>query len=81
MAGMKSIDDARVLLEESCLQLTMLVSAFDDLAGDNDPPWLFLIRSRVKEIDDFAQAYMMEIHHHARPVLRDFEALSKKNAG
>lgn len=77
MAGMKSIDEARQLLENELLQLTMTVKAFNDLAGENDPPWLWLLKQRIDTVDELAQGYMMAVHEHARPVLNDLAKLTK----
>lgn len=77
MAGMKSIDDARVPLEEECLQLTTLIAAFSDLAGESDPPWLWLVRQRVAAVEERVQAYMTAVHEHARPVLNDMAKLTR----
>lgn len=76
MAGMKSIDQARDALEEALLDTTQIVEAFADLAGDEQPPWLFTLWRRVRKIEELSQAYMEAVHQHARPVLNDMERLS-----
>lgn len=72
MAGMDFIDDARTTLEERILELSMIVQTMWDLtSGDNvTPSWLEVIYPRFQSIDEAAQAYMMAVHEHARPVLK-----------
>jgi hypothetical protein len=78
MAGMKSIDEARNVLEEAALMTTETVRASTDIEGaDIDtPPWLFILARHIDAWDKASQAYMMAVHQHARPVLNDMERLS-----
>lgn len=66
MAGMKSIDEALQPLEETMLHLDTLIKSYTDLAGDNDPPWLWLVRSLVIDLDARVQDYIQAVHEHAR---------------
>lgn len=81
MAGMKSIDEARDVLEEAALMTTETVKAFEavlDAVGSAElPPWLFVLARQIRTWDDAAQTYIMAVHQHARPVLNDMENLSK----
>ena len=74
MAGMNFIDDARTVLEEDVMELNLLVKSFNDLAGENDPEWLWFFTRLASRIDASAQAYMMAVHEHARPVLNSLSA-------
>lgn len=81
MAGMKSIDEARNVLEEAALMTTETVRAFYGIveaAGQDvdTPPWLFILARHIDAWDKASQAYMMAVHQHARPVLNDMERLS-----
>lgn len=81
MAGMKSIDEARNVLEEAALMTTETVRAFYGIveaAGPDvdTPPWLFILARHIDAWDKASQAYMMAVHQHARPVLNDMERLS-----
>jgi hypothetical protein len=78
MAGMKSIDEALRPLEETMLHLDMLLKSYRDLAGDNDPPWLWLIGQLVTKLDEAVDGYTMAVHEHARPVLNDLARLTAK---
>jgi hypothetical protein len=80
MAGMKSIDEARNVLEDAALMTTETVKAFYGIvegAGTDTPPWLFILATHVRAWDEATQAYMMAVHHHARPILNDMERLSR----
>lgn len=80
MAGMKSIDEARNVLEEAALMTTETVKALqavlDAVGSDDLPPWLFILARHIDVWDKASQAYMMAVHQHARPVLNDMERLS-----
>lgn len=81
MAGMKSIDEARNVLEEAALMTTETVRAFygivEGAGSDVDtPPWLFILARHVRAWDEATQAYMMAVDHHARPILNDMERFS-----
>jgi hypothetical protein len=79
MAGMKSIDEARNVLEEAALMTTETVRAFYGIVEGADvdtPPWLFILARHIDAWDKASQAYMMAVHQHARPVLNDMERLS-----
>lgn len=80
MAGMKSIDEARDVLEEAALMTTETVKALqavlDAVGSDELPPWLFVLARHIDAWDKASQAYMMAVHHHARPILNDMERLS-----
>lgn len=81
MAGMKSIDEARNVLEEAALMTTETVRAFYGIvegAGHDveTPPWLFILAIHIDAWYKASQAYMMAVHQHARPVLNDMERLS-----
>jgi hypothetical protein len=78
MAAMESIDQARNVLEEKMLDLVMIVKTCDAVAGDNPPDWLAMMFGRVLELDRAADAYMMAVHHHARPVLADMAKLTRQ---
>ncbi|WP_058087007.1 hypothetical protein [Aquabacterium parvum] len=77
---MKSIDEARNVLEEAALMTTETVRAFYGIvaAGPDvgTPPWLFILARHIDAWDKASQAYMMAVHQHARPVLNDMERLS-----
>ncbi|WP_152987575.1 hypothetical protein, partial [Aquabacterium parvum] len=77
---MKSIDEARNVLEEAALMTTETVRAFYGIvaAGQDvdTPPWLFILARHIDAWDKASQAYMMAVHQHARPVLNDMERLS-----
>lgn len=77
MAGMKSIDEALQPLEETMLHLGTLIKSYSDLAGDNDPAWLFLVRNLVLDLDERVQAYSLAVHEHARPVLNDMARITR----
>ncbi len=79
MAAMESIDRAGADLEEAVLDIGQIVEAFAQLAGDNQPPWLFTVWRRVRKVDELTQAYMAAVHEHARPVLNDMAALTKSS--
>ncbi|WP_152987776.1 hypothetical protein, partial [Aquabacterium parvum] len=70
---MKSIDEARNVLEEAALMTTETVRAFYWIVAagpDVDtPPWLFILARHIDAWDKASQAYMMAVHQHARPVL------------
>jgi hypothetical protein len=60
---------------------TQTISALDDLlaaVGDGTvvPPWLFVLSRHIAAWDDACDAYIMAVHHHARPVLNDMERLT-----
>jgi hypothetical protein len=78
MAEMKSIDEARNVLEEAALMTTETVRAFYGIveSADVDTPWLFILARHIDAWDKASQAYMMAMHQHARPVLNDMERLS-----
>ncbi|WP_058089041.1 hypothetical protein [Aquabacterium parvum] len=77
---MKSIDEARNVLEEAALMTTETVRAFYGIVAagpDVDTPlWLFILARHIDAWDKASQAYMMAVHQHARPVLNDMERLS-----
>lgn len=82
MAVMESIDAARVELEEAVLEVQQLVQSYIDLTGDNStPPWLFVLCRRFDRIDAASEAYMMAVHKHARPVLKDLAEVNKTLSG
>jgi hypothetical protein len=79
MAGMKSIDEARNVLEEAALMTTETVRAFYGSLKAlmlTPRPWLFILARHIDAWDKASQAYMMAVHQHARPVLNDMERLS-----
>jgi hypothetical protein len=68
MAGMKSIDEARNVLEEAALMTTETVRAFYGIVEGADvdtPPWLFILARHIDAWDKASQAYMMAVHQHA----------------
>lgn len=77
MAGMKSIDEALRPLEETTLRLTMLIKSYVDLAGDNEPPWLWLVNDLVFDLDKHLEAYSGAVHEHARPILNDLATMTR----
>lgn len=77
MAGMKSIDAVRGVLEDELLELTSLVKVFSDLAGKDEPPWLWLISSRMEKVEKLIYDYITAVHEHARPVLDDLEKVTR----
>lgn len=79
MAGMESIDAAGRALEEAVLDFATIVRVCDSINMDNPPDWLAMVFGRVLAIEDLVQAYMMAVHEHARPVLKDMAALSKSS--
>lgn len=77
MAGMKSIDEALRPLEETMLRLDMLIKSYVDLAGDNEPPWLWLVHSLVFDLNNQVQHYAGAVHEHARPLLNDMANMTR----
>lgn len=81
MAAMESIDQARDALDDSVSELVLLLKAFrefgDEVGGPCSsaswPSWLFVMEARVDVLERHAQAYMMAVHQHARPVLQAME--------
>ena len=71
MAAMKFIDEARVHLETHLLDLENILKMTGEAAGEETPTWLYVVEGRFARIQETAQAYMMAVHHHARPVLVD----------
>lgn len=76
MAGMKSIDEALRPLEETVLRLDMLVKSYVELAGDSEPPWLWLVNDLVFHLAEQVDAYSSAVHEHARPLLNDMAKLT-----
>lgn len=80
MAGMKSIDEARESLEEAMLMAVSTVKAcrevLDQLQIGDEPSWLFVLGRHIGAWEEASNAYMMAVHHHARPILNDMERLS-----
>ena len=78
MAAMKFIDDARLHLEFDLLDLETILKMTSEAIGDQVmPTWLFVIENRFSKIQETANAYMMAVHEHARPVLDDSEFMAK----
>ena len=79
MAGLKSIEDAQQTLSDALLDITTIVQMVDDLAGDDGAPaWVYVVRERVRQVDDAGQAYMRAVSEHAHPVLRDVAAVTRR---
>lgn len=80
MAGMKSIDEARESLEEAMLMTVSTIKAhrevLDQLQIGDEPNWLFVLGRHIGTWEEASNAYMMAVHHHARPILDDMERLS-----
>lgn len=83
MAAMESIDAARSLMEDRMLECTELLRSYRDAveqtAGEDKgvPPWLWTVERHVDALRVAAEAYMVAVHVHARPVLRDMARLSR----
>ena len=70
MAAMKFIDEARVHLESELLDLENILKMTSEAIGEQvTPTWLFVIENRFSRIQETANAYMMAVHEHARPLL------------
>lgn len=66
---LKRVDLARNALEDALLDALQLVEAFEALAGEEVPPWLWTVSSRVQHVQDAAHGYMEAVHAFARPAL------------
>lgn len=74
---MKFIDEARVHLESELLDLETILKMTAEAVGEVTPTWLFVVEGRFARIQETANAYMMAVHEHARPVLDDSEFMAK----
>ena len=68
-APLKRVDHARHALEEALLEVSQMVEAFEQLAGEDAPPWLFTVSRHVCRLHESAQAYMGAVHRNVRPLL------------
>ena len=58
----QAMTDARGALEDAVLGLRQLVEAFEDLAGDACPAWLFTLAKSSDAVHESAQRYMGAVH-------------------
>ncbi len=77
MAAMKFIDEARVHLETELLDLESILKMTSEAAGEVTPTWLYVVESRFARIQETAEAYMMAVHDHARPLLNEPAFMAK----
>lgn len=72
MAAVDVIATSSGVLEEKLLELRLMVEVFDSLAGDDSPPpWVFLVKKQVAQVDEAARAFAQDVYRHAMPHLRD----------
>lgn len=71
MAGIDIITAARDELEESLLDLRLLVEMAEDVAGDHPPSWLSIMGRQAGRVQEAAAGYMTSVHRHAAPLLQD----------
>ena len=67
--GMRSVDEARDGLEEALLEAAQVVEAFELVAGEDVPPWLFTVSRHMDRLHASAQAYMGAVHRNVRPLV------------
>ena len=48
---MSKLVDSLLELEDRTQELGTLLAAFDDLAGDNPPNWLFVVSEKVRALN------------------------------
>lgn len=58
----QTVAEARNALEDAVLGMQQLLQAFEDLAGDAPPPWLFTLAKSSDAIHESAQRYMGAVH-------------------
>ena len=58
----QAMTEARDALSEAVLGLRQLVEAFEDLAGDACPPWLFTLAKSSDAVYESAERYMGAVH-------------------
>jgi len=82
MAAIESISEVRQALETQMLDLVTIVKTIDAAVVANDqtaagPPWHFLFFSRILQLEQAVEAYTAAVHHHAYPVLKDLQSLTR----
>lgn len=81
MADADVICAAGSTLEDKSLALMSFVEACECLDEESRHRWLFVVGSLARAVDEAVQAYMMVVHQHALPHLRDLAALTKPGGG
>lgn len=82
MAAIESISEVRKVLEDQMLDLVTIVKTIDAAVVANDetasgPSWHFLFFSRILQLEQSLEAYTAAVHHHAYPVLKDLQSLTR----
>ena len=57
----QAVDEARHGLDEALLEASQVVEAFEQVAGEELPPWLFTVSRHVDRLHAAAQAYMVAV--------------------
>ena len=65
----QAMTDARDALSEAVLDMRQLVQAFEDLAGEDCPAWLFTFAKSTEAVHESVERYISAVHE-GRPELR-----------
>ena len=71
MANVDLIRDALQQVEDQSTQLSSLLEVLDSVGGDNLPPWVSLMQSRIGPLDDAIQHLVCNLNKHVLPILAD----------
>lgn len=58
----QTVPEARDALSDAVLGLRQLVQAFEGLAGEDCPPWLFTFAKSTDAVHEAAERYMGAVH-------------------
>lgn len=81
MANADVIADAGGELEDAVLELMSLVRLCESLDESQGPPWLHLVGTMARRVDEAVQAYIKGVNRDAMPYVRDMQALTKGGMG